>query len=190
MKLWQEVKVKVMLRPMASRPVSTDVRRSSGANNHMFITFRLRVCWYGVSSLTRERVHSLQIIFPRQRSHSWDRVLRGSAYILLSQIDQDVSQALDFLFVTSHDSQGYGRSIQPAFARSWQEQIVHSHYTSSISYNTEHTQNTAFNSSSIVGLFVASGTCLSSHCLPTDVSPGSTIQACWEGGHSDSKVIL
>jgi hypothetical protein len=57
------VKVKVMLRPIVSRPVCLGFKHPSVAYDQIFVAVRwLRVCWCGVPSLTREQVCRLQLL--------------------------------------------------------------------------------------------------------------------------------
>jgi hypothetical protein len=71
------VKVKVMLRPTASRPVCLGIKHPSRAYDQISITVRqLRVCWCGALSLSDE---STGLSFttaadPRQCSHSLMRI--------------------------------------------------------------------------------------------------------------------
>jgi hypothetical protein len=53
----------VILRPAVSRPVYLGIKPPSVAYDQIFITVgRLRVCWYGAPSLTRERICILQLL--------------------------------------------------------------------------------------------------------------------------------
>jgi hypothetical protein len=91
-----------------SRPVSLGIRQPSGACDQIFITvWQLRVCSCGALSLTRGRVCHLQLLVGLASAVILGSGSRGTRdHILLSQI-------LDFLFVASCDSQGYGGGIRP-----------------------------------------------------------------------------
>jgi hypothetical protein len=143
---WIQVKVKVMLRPMVSRPVCLGVNHQSGAYDQIFITVRqLQVCWCGVLSLTRERVYHLQLLLVLgsavmlgSKSHgTHDHILlsqiRDSPYlegqvpILISsrnRVAQLYPQALSSRFVT-YDSQGYVEVFERTSTHSFPRERVY-----------------------------------------------------------------
>jgi hypothetical protein len=98
----------LMLRPTVCRPVSLRIKHPPETYDRIFITVRqLRACWRGALSLTRGRVCCLQL-----------RLVLASTVILRSECHgtRDIFYCLRFetsIFVSSYDSQGYGRSIRP-----------------------------------------------------------------------------
>jgi hypothetical protein len=72
-------------------------------------------------------------------------------------------------------------------SRRWDDNITINHYILNILQDTGRMENTASNSSIADMYFFAAGTCLSSRCLATAVSSGSTIPDFW--GHTGNKVI-
>jgi hypothetical protein len=160
---------------------------------------------YVTSSLTRGcicRLHLLLVlastVILRSETHgTHDHILHGTHdHILLSQIQDSPNlgggqvpvfisprnrvarlypQALGSHFVTSYDSQGYGRGIRPCLHTGKIDQnfnCLHLH-----SLGTDCIENTTSNSFSIfVWVFVSVVTsCLPSHCLATKVFSRSAL---------------
>jgi hypothetical protein len=84
----KHLSLSLILRLTVSRPVCLRIKHPSGTYDQIFITVRrVRVCWYGALSLTRERVCSLQLLQPSPAQSFFGSVSHGARdHILLSQI--------------------------------------------------------------------------------------------------------
>jgi hypothetical protein len=80
--------LRLIFRPMVSRPVCLGTKHRSGAYDQIFITVRhLRVCWYEALSLTGGRVCRLQLLLVVASLVIFGSESRGTRdHILLSQI--------------------------------------------------------------------------------------------------------
>jgi hypothetical protein len=92
---------------------------------------------------------------------------------------------IHLLLVCAYDVYLLGSNINTIKNKDVCEELTTFHYILSTCYDTGHIENTAFNSSVVVCIFVASGTYLPSRCIATAVSAGFTIVR----GCTHSKVI-
>jgi hypothetical protein len=179
-----QVKVKVMLRPTVSQPIRLGVRHPSGTHDQFFfpleILFRqLRVCYFVTPSLTRGRVCNLLLVMVLasavplgSESHgTQDHILLSQflrlpqpggpsprIYIPQEQGGPDIPQALGSLSVASYDSQSYGGGIRSRLHTG--RHLLSFHNIQSIWCAKYQIENAASNSSVVVWVFVAAGTCL------------------------------